>query len=141
MLFLGPKIKKLTFHFSWGFHMDFLRFSRDFLGFALGLPVVFLGFSRVFPGFSRGFPMVFPGFSRSFSGVSRGFPGVFPEFSGVFLGVFPGYSRQEKSRNLTIFFFKDKSCNFSKIVSVLLSASVERFFVSRTWAFSSDLSV
>ena len=27
--------------------------------------------------------------------------------------------------------FLDKSCNLSKIVSVLLSASVERFFVSR----------
>ena len=30
-----------------------------------------------------------------------------------------------------LFFFKDKSCNLSKIVSVLRSASVERFFVSR----------
>ena len=29
------------------------------------------------------------------------------------------------------FFFLDKSRNLSKIVSVLLSASVERFFVSR----------
>ena len=29
------------------------------------------------------------------------------------------------------FFVVDKSCNLSKVVSVLLSASIERFFVSR----------
>ena len=33
------------------------------------------------------------------------------------------------------FFFWDKSCNLSKIVSVLLSASVKRFFVSRMQDF------
>ena len=38
---------------------------------------------------------------------------------------------------------KKKSCNLSKIVSVLLSASVERFFVSRmqdflSWTFLVD---
>ena len=35
------------------------------------------------------------------------------------------------SRNYSLFFFKDKSCNLPKIVSVCLSALVERFFVSR----------
>ena len=37
----------------------------------------------------------------------------------------------------TFFFFLNKSRNLSKIVSVLLSASVERFFVSRMRDFSS----
>ena len=64
-------------------------------------------FPRVFLGFSRGFPGVFPGFSQ-------GFPNVFPGFSRYFPRVFP-----------------DKSHNLLKIVSVLLSVSVQRFFVSR----------
>ena len=34
-----------------------------------------------------------------------------------------------------VFFFKDKSRHLSKIISVLLSASVERFFVSRMQDF------
>ena len=34
------------------------------------------------------------------------------------------------TRQLPNFFFKDKLCHLSKIVSVLLSAMAERFFVS-----------
>ena len=46
--------------------------------------------------------------------------------------VEPSRGRVDRSTApfLFIFFFKDKSCNPSKIVSVLLSASVERFDVS-----------
>ena len=96
-----------------------------------GFPVVFRGSPRIFPGFSRGLPGVFPGFSR-------GFPGVFPGFSRGFPRVFPGFSqaffkiclKKIMQSLFIIIFFLDKSCNLSKIVSVLLSASVERFFVS-----------
>ena len=51
--------------------------------------------------------------------------------------------KKKKSSNIYIyilfflfFFLSDKSCNLSKIVPVLLSASVERFFVSRMRDFS-----
>ena len=78
------------------------------------------GFPGVCPGFSQGFPRVFPSFSQ-------GFPGAFLFFfTHLFLFVF--------SRNFFFFLitqFPFLSRNHSKIVSVLLSALVERFFVSR----------
>ena len=103
-------------------------------------PRVFRGFLEVSPGFSQGFPGVFPGFSWSFLGVSQGFPGVFPGSYQGFPGVFRGFTRffqgfprdffwGEKSRNLNKIKL-DKSRSLSKIVSVLLSASVKTFFVS-----------
>ena len=50
----------------------------------------------------------------------------------------PNFFLQEKSRNLKKK-SGDKSGNLSKIVSVLLSASFERFFVSCMWDFSSSI--
>ena len=68
----------------------------------------------VYPGFSQGFPVVFQGFSQGF-----------PE------GCFVLEKSQATSlKKIFLFnFFKDKLRNFFKIVSVLLSALVERFFV------------
>ena len=71
------------------------------------------GFPRVFLGFSRGFPF---------------FSGVFPGFSLLFLFSFLRKITQPLKNK---YIFLDKSRNLSNIVSVLLSASVERFCVSR----------
>ena len=102
-------------------------FPGSFPGFSQGFPRVFLvfsrGFTRIIPGFSQGFPGIFPGFSRGFASA---FPGFYLGFPMIFLGF---------SRDLFLFSskinkYKVKSHNLSKIVSVVLSASVERFFVS-----------
>ena len=116
-------------------------FSRPLIGppqppwFSQGLPGVFHGFSRGFPGvfflaFPKGFPGFSPGFPRAFPGFSRSFPGVFPGFARGFPRVFPFFSSLFFKRNNAI------SIKKSKIVSVLLSASVKRFFVSRRRFFS-----
>ena len=105
-------------------------------------PGVLPGFSQVFPEVFPPFSRRFPEFSRGFPGFSRGFPGVFPGFflgfSGGFPGVFLGFSLGFPRFLFNFYFFQknlansfwDKSRNLSKIVPVLLSASVERFFVS-----------
>ena len=80
-------------------------------------------------GFSLGFPGVFPWFSWGFPGVFKRFSRVFPRFSRCFPGVFPGFS--PGFPDFLLLFFGDKSGNLSKIVSVLISALAERFFVSR----------
>ena len=124
--------------FSRGFLRVFLGFSwgflRVFLGFSWGFPGVFRVFFR---GFSGGFLKVLLGLSWGFPGVFRGlpglFPGFFPGFSRSFRGVFPGFFYEKNHAPCNYFFFLfswDKSGNLSKIVSVLLSTSVERFFVS-----------
>ena len=105
-------------------------FPGVFSGFSQGFPRVFAGFSgsfpRVFPGFSGGFPWVFPGFSGVFQGVARGFPvfclfGLFFEKNHVISKI-----KEKERKKIEI-----ESRNLSKIVSVLLSALVKRFFVSR----------
>ena len=68
--------------------------------------------------------MVFPGFSQGFAVFSRGFA-VFSLGLPVFLFCFCFVFKKEKSRNL----YK-KEERRRKIVLVLLSSTVERFFVS-----------
>ena len=101
-----------------------------------GFPRVFPGYPWVFLGFSKGIPGVFPGFSLCFPGVfqgySRGVPGVFPLFSG---GI-PGKNKATSLKKIKKINKKKKnSRNFFKLVSVLLSASVERVGVSRMQDF------
>ena len=93
---------------------------------------VFLGFSWGFTGVSRGFPG-----GWGFSVVSRGFPEVCPGFfRGKFFFI---YLIKKKTRNfsiLYIFFFVEINHAISpKIVSVLLSTLVKRFFVSHIREF------
>ena len=139
--FIKPQCPGLDISFSLSpFHVIFVEAShwpsghtirsRPLIGWQPSPPP-----TGVCPGFTRGFPLVFPGFSQGFHGVfARVFPGFFFLIL-LFCFLEKNHATSQKNKKKQFILFLDKSRNLSKILSVLLLASVERFIVSRMQFF------